>query len=763
MKKSHIIDLISKIQEDRDFIKWAIEREGLGVQFLQFKKYGPKLSEREKKTLLESLARLAISDNQHCISLIGNLFEYDDLIDIEDRIIGHGKIGGKTTGMLLAYNSINKRSLENDLDIEIPESWFLGSGVFSDFLRRNGLHRYEHSKFLKDSYEMNYQEFLDILPITTFPDEIVERITEILEETQGSPLILRSSSLLEDSFGTPFAGKYDSFFIPNSFSIEENLKMFLNAVKAIYSSVYNPNSMEYRKKKHLLNEYEAMAILIQKVIGKKLVQDDGNEYFCPLFAGVAFSQNCFPWSEYVAQEDGSSRLAFGLGTSVVDIAEEERIFIFDLSKFSIPTKNMDEFLKSSQRTVQLIDLKEKDFRNNIKSIKIDELDGTENFKGFYDIMSTADKNTGRLRAATKYSIKEDFQFITFHNFKKWGKPLRKILKVIEFSYSRLEIIEYLNQIKWDIVGEIVRIFNSSDLDFVDSDAGLHIVEIYHGLKDDTIEDFYEEKVRSYFGYDTALTKEIIRKLIIVVESKRLLKNMDKYESFKEIFNHTNSRELNNEILFIMAKNAVDMEFAVNDGKFYILQCRPLSMYENTLINEKLDEIPIEDRFIDTNWPCPNALVKGIKHVIYVDDKKYSTLTEDDKFKLSHKIGELNNKYNDFSLIIPGRAGSSHPELGVPVKYKDINNSRLLIEYPLAQHQPDFSYGSHFYLDLVGDNIFTFAVEHGNIFRKKFIYDNKIEGFFDDALILSELHQTVFLSGAEKRIVSKIENTMEELK
>jgi len=755
MKKAHIAELVRRIKEDDDFIKWAIERDGLGVQFLQYKKYGPKLSEREKKTLLESLARLIISDNYHCVSLIGNLFEYDDLIDIEDRIIGHGKIGGKTTGMLLAYNSLIKRASDIGLNVEIPESWFLGSGVFSDFLRRNGLHRYEHSKFIKDSYEMNYKEFLDVLPITSFPDEVISGIREILINTHGNPLILRSSSLLEDSFGTPFAGKYDSYFIPNTFSIEENLEMFLNAVREIYSSVYNPNSMEYRKKKHLLNEYEAMAILIQKVIGQRLDQEDGNSFFCPLFAGVAFSQNCYPWSEYIAQEDGSARVAFGLGTSVVDIADEERIFIFDLSRFSIPTKNIDEFLKSSQRTIQLIDLNEKDFKKNIKSVKISDLNGIKDFKDISDIVSTADKSSGRLRPATKYTLEKDYPLITFHNFKKWGKSLRKLLKVIEFSYSRLNIIEYLNQIKWDVVAEIIRILNISNLDNIDSDYGLHIVEIYHALKDDTLEDFDANMVKEFFKDNNDLSKEILRKLNIVVDAKKLLKNMNKYDDFKEIFDSLISYELKSGLLFIMAKNAVDMEFAVNDGKFYILQCRPLSMYENSLINERLDEINMEDRFIDTNWPCPNAIVDGIKYVIFVDDKKYSALPINNKYSVSTKIGELNQVYNNTSIIIPGRAGSCQPELGVPVKYKDINNSKLLIEYPLEQNQPDFSYGSHFYLDLVGDNIFTFAIEHGNLFRKELIYENMIETYFDDTIIVAKIPQTVFLSGAEKRIIAKI--------
>ena len=51
-----------------------------------------------------------------------------------------------------------------------------------------------------------------------------EALRSLLEQIGTQPLIVRSSSLLEDNFGTSFAGKYESHFCPNQGTPEENLQ-----------------------------------------------------------------------------------------------------------------------------------------------------------------------------------------------------------------------------------------------------------------------------------------------------------------------------------------------------------------------------------------------------------------------------------------------------------------------------------------------------------------------------------------------------------
>ncbi|MDD5090290.1 MAG: PEP/pyruvate-binding domain-containing protein [Candidatus Wallbacteria bacterium] len=748
-------EVIEKITADKDFLRWAVDNKGLAVMYLQYKKHGPESDPQEKKTLLESLSRLLISGNEHCIALIGSLFEYDDLLSIENQVIGKGKIGGKTTGMLLAFNSIKKYQEKLGCRISIPDSWSIGSGVFTDFLKRNGLERFEHVKFLKDSYEENFQEFLDALPITEFDPEVVEKVIELLEKTAGEPLILRSSSLLEDSFGTPFAGKYDSFFLANSFSPEENLNAFFSAVKLIYASVYNPNSLEYRRKKNLLNEYEAMAVLVQKVVGTRLTGPAGEQYFLPLFSGVGFSQNCYPWSDRVAQEDGVARLAVGLGTAVVEVQENERTFICDLSNFSKPVKDTDEFLRYSQKTVHVVDLNEHDFTRSVKLVPISCLPSLSGIPGITDVMEIADRQTGDLRPYTPGTESTGYPFVTFTGIREWGKIIRETLKTVEFHYSIRDTIQYLNDIKWDTVGSIIRILNSMDLDSADDPESLYLVDVYHFLKEDTILDFKPELVDGFFRDNRSAGKNLKDMLRLVTDSKKLLRSMDNFESFRKTVSEVQSRTILEGIKKIMSRNALDMEFAVSGSSFFILQCRPLIMYSASLQDKTIGTIPEERKFIDTHWPCPDARIEGISHVLFVDDTLYSELPENQKFALCAKIGDINSRLKNYMILMPGRVGSRCPELGVPVGYRDINNSRVLVEYPLEQHMPEFSYGSHFYLDLVGDGIYTFAVEKGNLFRKELIALRKKEEYYSGAVIVAEIPMNVYMSGIDRRIVCEI--------
>jgi hypothetical protein len=75
------------------------------------------------------------------------------------------------------------------------------------------------------------------------------------------------------------------------------------------------------------------------------------------------------------------------------------------------------------------------------------------------------------------------------------------------------------------------------------------------------------------------------------------------------------------------------------------------------------------------------------------------------------IGRINDRLADetFILLAPGRWGSVNPELGIPVTYADIYNSRALIEIVASESAPEPSYGTHFFQDLVEANIYTLVL------------------------------------------------------
>ena len=69
----------------------------------------------------------------------------------------------------------------------------------------------------------------------------------MLEYYGQSPIIVRSSSLLEDGFGNAFTGKYDSVFCANQGAPAERLEAFLAAVREVYASAMSEEALRYRE------------------------------------------------------------------------------------------------------------------------------------------------------------------------------------------------------------------------------------------------------------------------------------------------------------------------------------------------------------------------------------------------------------------------------------------------------------------------------------------------------------------------------------
>lgn len=85
----------------------------------------------------------------------------------------------------------------------------------------------------------------------------------------------------------------------------------------------------------------------------------------------------------------------------------------------------------------------------------------------------------------------------------------------------------------------------------------------------------------------------------------------------------------------------------------------------------------------------------------------------DKCGTFDRSGELENKGQNkhMLLIVPGRIGTSLPELGVPTTFADISEFEAIceIEEKNAGYNPELSYGSHIFQDLVEAEILYTAV------------------------------------------------------
>ncbi len=313
--------------------------------------------EQELKVVL---IRRIISDQLAYVTLARQWLTLEDLLYIVKRKIGPGKIGGKAAGMILAYRVLLQAGDEDiQATVRMPESFFLGSDVMYAFMAHNGLMRWADQKYKRrEEIEADYPQLRAEFLQGRFPEDIEDALKELLAQVGQHPLIVRSSSLLEDNFGASFAGKYDSYFCANQGTPEENLQALVQAIAGVYASALAPDPLLYRQARGLLDYDERIAILIQKVQGEAF-----RNFFFPQAAGVAFSRNLFRWSPQIRLDDGFVRLVWGLGTRAVDRVGDDYPRLVALSHPLLrPEATAKEVRRYSQRYIDLIDFGANAFR-----------------------------------------------------------------------------------------------------------------------------------------------------------------------------------------------------------------------------------------------------------------------------------------------------------------------------------------------------------------------------------------------------------------
>ncbi|MDP1548056.1 MAG: PEP/pyruvate-binding domain-containing protein [Anaerolineales bacterium] len=305
------------------------------------------------------LIRTMISDQLRYIRIARKWFKVEDLKEIRMRKIGGGKIGGKAAGMLLALRILKETAPPELRDrFKIPISYYLGSDVFYNFLTFNDLVHWNDQKYkTEEQMRADFPSLCEEFSKGQFPIEIIESLEQVLVKAAERPLIVRSSSLLEDNFGTSFAGKYESVFLPNQGKQEERLSALVQAISNIYASVLNPDALMYRHHKDLADYDERIGILIQIVEGERF-----GKYYFPHAAGVAFSRNLYRWSPQIKQDEGFLRLVWGLGTRAVDMVADDYPRLVALSHPRLHSSaDVRTIKRYSQQNIDAIDLEENAF------------------------------------------------------------------------------------------------------------------------------------------------------------------------------------------------------------------------------------------------------------------------------------------------------------------------------------------------------------------------------------------------------------------
>jgi len=340
------------------------------------------------------LIRHFVSDQLEFIAVAKKYLRVRDFQSLITQIIGPeagmGRIGGKAAGMFLASKILRATdgqppsaratqpaspvALQSrpptaepaELPIAIPESYYLRSDVIEDFIAFNQLGEYQNQKY-KSSEEIRreYPLIKSVFRNAEFPAGIVDQLRQLLNRIGTHPVIVRSSSLLEDRFGTAFSGKYSSIFLANQGSIGERLHALLGAIAEVFASALGPDPLLYRREHDLTDYAEDMAVLIQKVVGHRV-----GDYLTPVFAGVAFSRNEIRWSPRIKREDGLVRIVMGLGTRAVDRIGTESARMVALG---MPTlrheSSVGEIMRRSQRTMDVINIR----TNRFESVPVERL------------------------------------------------------------------------------------------------------------------------------------------------------------------------------------------------------------------------------------------------------------------------------------------------------------------------------------------------------------------------------------------------------
>ena len=560
---------------------------------------------------LRTMCRIMMTRDDRLRELVYEYFDAEDYFEVRSRMVGTGMIGGKACGMLLARKIVEKNLPEVKPNTEPHDSFFIGADVFYTFIVENGCWDMRIRQRTREGYFELAEDFRKAILEGHFPEDIREKFRRMLEYFGRCPIIVRSSSILEDGFGNAFAGKYDSVFCVNGGNLNEQLEALEQAIKEVYASTLNPSALEYRHIRNLQDRDEQMAILVQRVSGSYFEQ-----YFMPYAAGVGYSYSMYRFMQEMDPAAGMLRIVAGLGTRAVDRTQGDYPRLISLDKpLAFARPDVADRHRYSQRRLDVLDIS----KNEPAEVSMEEV------------------------------------------LPLWSGNAKQNLLEHDTDAERM----FREQ------------GNRRDIYFI-SCQGLAKNEVFTGM---------------------------MKKMLAVLE---------------EVYG-----------------TPVDIEYTVNlgSGKEFVvnlLQCRPLQV---CIGGEHIEipRIPEEEKLLHIEHSTMGrSRADQIQVIVKVDAYEYYSYPYARKPSVARAIGQINSyfKGRDVSmvLLVPGRIGTSSPELGVPVAFADISRFSAIFEVAYSQvgYMPELSFGSHMFQDLVESDIFYGAVFEN---EKRIVYQlEKLEEF-----------------------------------
>lgn len=381
----------------------------------------------QQEEVKKKLMYMLIGSDSRMFQLCDRYFTLKDILDIAAREIGTGFIGGKTVGMLLARKVLERDGGDKFLSyLEPHDSFYIGADVFYTYIVQNGWWILRSKQKTPEGYFKYATELKEKLLHGSFPKDIQEQFVQMLEYFGQSPIIIRSSSLLEDNFGNAFAGKYESVFCVNQGTPQERYEAFEQAIRIVYASTMNEDALNYRMNRGLAQKDEQMAILVQRVSG-----DRHGDNFFPHIAGVGNSSNLYVWDESIDMNSGMLRLVFGLGTRAVDRTDGDYVKVVCLDNpLRNPPMNYQDQKKFSQHGLDLLSLAD----NALESKALDE------------VLALPLKTDKELFISPDYVTAARFRELGYRNRKTpYIVDFRKLLTDTKFPFKMREMLAFLSK------------------------------------------------------------------------------------------------------------------------------------------------------------------------------------------------------------------------------------------------------------------------------------------------------------------------------
>jgi hypothetical protein len=391
------------------------------------------------KGLRVSLLRRFFTDHLDYIRIAKEYVKLTDFYRLIDKMIfptgSHGKLGGKSAGLFLAYHILQSESENNELlkNIKIPKTWYLTSDGVLYFMHHNNLEEVLEQKYKDiDEVRIEYPHIVQLFKNSEFPSDIVKGLSVALDDLGENPLVVRSSSLLEDQAGASFSGKYKSLFLANQGTKEQRLSALMDAIAEVYASTFSPDPIEYRAERGLLDFHEEMGVMIQEVVGRKV----GN-YFLPTFAGVAFSNNEFRWSPRIKREDGLVRMVPGLGTRAVDRLSDDFPLLISPGQPKLKVNvSTEELVKYSPKKIDVINYSTNEFDSIPIQKLLDECKG--DFPSIEHVFSVLEGTMLRQPMAFEVDMDNKEYIVTFDGLLSKTNFLQQIDIILKTLQSKIK-------------------------------------------------------------------------------------------------------------------------------------------------------------------------------------------------------------------------------------------------------------------------------------------------------------------------------------